>query len=63
MNNYNNNRHSVTDFKPNEVFYSISAELYEKVYINTLNYYKKNKSTFKIDFKIGEKCFVNNIMW
>ena len=47
MNYYNNNTHIVTDFEPNEVFYSTSSELYEKVYINTLIYYKKIKVLLK----------------
>jgi len=37
MHNYNNNFHAITKYSPNEVFYSINKELFEKVCKNNNN--------------------------
>ena len=55
---YNNHEHSSTKYKPNEIFYSNSEELFKNVLNNIKNSFKYISTDFN-NFKLNEKCLLN----
>ena len=55
---YNNHIHSSTRYKPNEIFYSTSEELFKEVLGNIKNSFKNITGEFK-NFEENEKCLLN----
>ena len=55
---YNNHIHSATRYKPNEIFYSNSDELFNEVLSNIKNSFKNITGEFK-NFEDKEKCLLN----
>ena len=56
---YNNSLHSTILFKPIEVYYSTSEDLYKKVYFNTLNSFKHLNMDSSV-FNYAEKVLLFN---
>ena len=55
---YNNHRHSATKYKPNEIFYSNSLELFNEVLDNIKKSFKYIGAEYQ-NFNIKEKCLLN----
>ena len=55
---YNNHLHSSTKYKPNEIFFPNSEELYNNALNNIKNSFKYLGGGFK-NFKVNEKCLLN----
>ena len=55
---YNNHLHSATMYKPNEVFYANSEDLFDEVLNNIKKSFKYIGEEFK-NFKLNEKCLLN----
>ena len=59
MNNYNRTVYSTTMYTPNEVFYSESLELFNKVINNTIKKFN-NIRKLGYNFCLNEKCLLTN---
>ena len=55
---YNNHEHSSIKYRPNEIFYSNSEELFKKVLNNIKNSFKYINSDYS-NFKLNEKYLLN----
>ena len=55
---YNNHIHTATKYKPNEIFYSNSVELFNEVLDNIKKSFKYLGAEYQ-NFNIKEKCLLN----
>ena len=55
---YNNHIHSTIKYKPNEIFYSNSEELFNEVLANMKKSFERVSSEYSL-FKLNEKCLLN----
>lgn len=59
---YNQTINTVTEFSPNEIFWSTNNEVLKKVYYNTCKFYTNYKTESK-KIECGDKCVISNKLY